>query len=208
MKWWDQMPWSSFYECWVLRLARECPRVSGRSAGWQWPDAGLGHWVRSVCIGPFDGGGHYLPYLHHSLALGQMTGREHSPALQQNIGLKIYWARPSFLLSQSLPSGSFHRSPFSEGSFPFSEGRQTGNHNHRKLTNLITWTTALSNSVKLWARPCRATQDGRVMVESSDKMWSTGEGNGKPLQYFCLENPMKSMKRQKIIIKLLEFELT
>ena len=36
----------------------------------------------------------------------------------------------------------------------------------------------------------------RVMVESSDKMWSTGEGNGKPLQYSCLENPMTSMKRQ------------
>ena len=35
------------------------------------------------------------------------------------------------------------------------------------------------------------------MVESSDKMWSTGEGNGRPLQYFCLENPMNSMKRQK-----------
>ena len=34
-------------------------------------------------------------------------------------------------------------------------------------------------------------------MESSDKTWSTGEGNGKPLQYFCLENPMKSMKRQK-----------
>ena len=45
--------------------------------------------------------------------------------------------------------------------------------------------------------PCRATQDGRVMVESSDKMWSTGEGNGKPLQYSCFENPMNSMKRQK-----------
>ena len=42
--------------------------------------------------------------------------------------------------------------------------------------------------------PCRATQDGRVMVESSDKMWSTGEGNGKPLQYSCLKNPMNSMK--------------
>ena len=42
-----------------------------------------------------------------------------------------------------------------------------------------------------------ATQDGRVMVERSDKMWSTGEGNGKPLQYSCLENPMKSMKMQK-----------
>ena len=45
--------------------------------------------------------------------------------------------------------------------------------------------------------PCRATQDGWVMVESSDKTWSTGEGNGKPLQFSCLENPMNSMKRQK-----------
>ena len=35
------------------------------------------------------------------------------------------------------------------------------------------------------------------MVESSDKMWSTGGGNGKSLQYSCLENPMNSMKRQK-----------
>ena len=44
---------------------------------------------------------------------------------------------------------------------------------------------------------CRATQDGWVMVKNSDKMWSTGEGNGKLLQYSCLENPMNSMKRQK-----------
>ena len=36
-----------------------------------------------------------------------------------------------------------------------------------------------------------------VMVESSDKTWSTGEGNGKPLQQSCLENPMNSMNRQK-----------
>ena len=35
------------------------------------------------------------------------------------------------------------------------------------------------------------------MVESSDKVWSTGEGNDKPLQYSCLENLMNSMKRQK-----------
>ena len=35
------------------------------------------------------------------------------------------------------------------------------------------------------------------MVERSDRMWSTGEGTGKPLQYSCLENPMNSMKRQK-----------
>ena len=45
--------------------------------------------------------------------------------------------------------------------------------------------------------PCRAAQDGWVIVESSDKTWSTEEGNGKPLQYSCLENPMNSMKRQK-----------
>ena len=44
---------------------------------------------------------------------------------------------------------------------------------------------------------CGATQDGRVMVESSEKTWSTGEENGKALQYSCLENPMNSIKRQK-----------
>ena len=44
--------------------------------------------------------------------------------------------------------------------------------------------------------PCGATPDGRVMVERSDKTWSTGEGNGKPLQYSCLENPINSRKRQ------------
>ena len=45
--------------------------------------------------------------------------------------------------------------------------------------------------------PIRATQDRWVMVESSDKTWSTGEEKGKPLQYSHLENPMISMKRQK-----------
>ena len=51
--------------------------------------------------------------------------------------------------------------------------------------------TALSNSMKLWAMPCRATRDEWFMVESSDKMWSAGEGNGKPLQYFNLITLMK-----------------
>ena len=45
--------------------------------------------------------------------------------------------------------------------------------------------------------PCGATQDGSVMVERSDRMWSPGEGNGKPLQYSCLKNLMNSMIRQK-----------
>ena len=98
--------------------------------------------------------------------------------------------RPSFPPSQSLPSGHFHK--------PLILIHQSENHNHRKPTKLITWITALSNSMKLWAMPCRATQDGQVMVESSDKTGSTGEGNSK-LQYSCLENPMNSMKRQKMI---------
>ena len=99
--------------------------------------------------------------------------------------------RPSSPLSQSLPSGSFHK--------PLIFLHQRADRlktKHRKLTNLITWTTALSNSMKLWAMLCRATQDRQVMVESSDKMWSTGEGNGKPPQYSCLESPINSMKRQ------------
>ena len=70
---------------------------------------------------------------------------------------------------------------------PYSQKTSQSNH---------TRTTALSNSMKL-SHAHGATQDGRVMVERSDRMWSTGEGNGKPLQYFCLENPVNSMKSQK-----------
>ena len=70
---------------------------------------------------------------------------------------------------------------------PYSQKTSQSNH---------TRTTALSNSMKP-SHAYRATQDGRVMVERSDRMWSTGEENGKPLQYSCLENPMNSMKRQK-----------
>ena len=69
---------------------------------------------------------------------------------------------------------------------PYSQKTSQSNH---------TRTTALSNSMKpshAWG----AIQDGRVMVGRSDRMWSTGEGNGKLLQYSCLENPMKSRKRQ------------
>ena len=66
--------------------------------------------------------------------------------------------------------------------------QKTSQSNHTR-------TIALSNSMKL-SHARRATQDGGIMVERSDTMWSTGEGNGKPLQYSCLENPMNSMKSQ------------
>ena len=69
---------------------------------------------------------------------------------------------------------------------PYSQKTSQSNHSR---------TTASSNSMKL-RHARRATQDRRVMVERSDRMWSTGEGNGKQLQYSCLENPMNSMKKQ------------
>ena len=52
---------------------------------------------------------------------------------------------------------------------------------YRKLIKVITWITVFSNSMKLRAMPCRVTQDRQVMVESSEKTWLTGEGNGKPV---------------------------
>ena len=78
---------------------------------------------------------------------------------------------------------------------PYSQKTSQSNH---------TSTTAFSNSVKL-SHASGATYDGQVMVERSDRMWSTGEGNGTPLQYSCLENPMNSMKRQND--RILEEEL-
>ena len=58
--------------------------------------------------------------------------------------------------------------------------------------------------MKLRTMPCRATQDGRVMVENSDKMWSTGERNAKLLQYSCLENQIANI--HWIIEKAREFQ--
>ena len=69
-----------------------------------------------------------------------------------------------------------------------SYSQKTSQSNHTR-------TTALSNSMKS-SHACGTTQDGWVMVERPDRMWPTGEGNGKPLQYSCLENPMNSRKRQ------------
>ena len=69
---------------------------------------------------------------------------------------------------------------------PYSQKSSQSNH---------TRTTALSNSMKP-SHACREIQNGLVMIERSDRMWFTGERNGKPLQYSCFENPMNGMKRQ------------
>ena len=173
---------------------QECPVEAWVDSGLPW---GQGHWIQRSWPKSFW---RRTPY--HGLASCQTTGREHSPTHQQKIGLKIYLAWPC-------PSEQDQDSPqpvptirkFPQTSYPYpSEGRQNGNYSYRELTKLITWITALSNSVKLWAMKLRrATQDGRVMVESSDKMWSTREGNGKSLQYSYLENPMNILKWQKVM---------
>ena len=69
----------------------------------------------SACMGPFEGGCHYLHYLHHSLASSQTTRREQPRPSTEN-WMKNLWSiaptirtRPSFPLSQSLPSGNFHK---------------------------------------------------------------------------------------------------
>ena len=105
------------------------------------------------------------------------------------IGLKIYWAWPC--PNKTKPRYSHSPWKLPQASYPYlSKGRQNEIYNHRKLTNECI-------TVKLWAMLCRATQDRCVMVESSAKTWLTGEGNVKPLQYSCLENPINSIKRQK-----------
>ena len=114
----------------------------------------------SACMGPFEGGHQYLYHLHHTLASGQTTGREHSPAHQQKIGLKIYWAwpRPS---EQGLVSPSVSLS-HQEASISFLSlsirGQTEWKPQSQKTNQQITWITALSNSMRLWAMPCRATK--------------------------------------------------
>ena len=78
---------------------------------------------------------------------------------------------------------------------------ETPRHSQEKMSacpsTLPSWQSTLSNSMKLWAMPCKSTQDGWVIVESSEKMWSSEEGNGKHLQHSYLETPLNNMKRQK-----------
>ena len=92
--------------------------------------------------------------------------------------------RLNFPLSQSLPSGSFHK--------PLIFLHQRADRMKttiRKLTNLITWTTALSNSMKPGAMPCRATQDRWVMVESSEKMCPLEKGMANHFSILAFRTP-------------------
>ena len=98
-------------------------------------------------------------------------------------------ARPSSPHSQSVPSGSFHK--------PLILIHQRADRMKTKLTKLTTWMAALSNSVKLWAMPCRATQDKRVMVESSAKCGPREKGMGNKFSSLDLRTPLKVWKSKK-----------
>ena len=124
---------------------------------------------------------HYLHCLHHRLVSGQITGREHSPTHQQKIGLKIYWIWPcpseqdpvSFSISLSHQEASISLLSLSI------RGQTEWKPQSQKLIKLITWTTALFNSVKLWALPCRATQmDGSLRVLTKCDPLEKGMANG------------------------------
>ena len=104
---------------------------------------------------------------------------------------------PNHCITNSLPQATLQR-PIKMHVF-YVEGKVSLSFNR---TNLMTedeiWSHRPQPCLTQWnkAMPCGATQDWRVMVERSDRLRSAGEGNGKPLQFSCLENPMNSMKRQ------------
>ena len=117
-----------------------CPEVQESSAE-AWVDRGLlqgqGHWTQQCWHKPFW---RRSPLPHHSLAIGQTTGREHSTTHQEKIRLKVYWARPHPSEQTQIPPQPV--SPIRElpqAYCPYlSEGRQNENHNHRKVAKLIT----------------------------------------------------------------------
>ena len=118
--------------------------------GWWWPDAGLG--AVSIAVHAWDILREVtIIFITSTIVWPQIKRREATqlhPSTENWMKDLLSMApairtRPSFQLSQFVPSEKFH------SLLSFSLRGQTENHNHRKLTNLITWTTALSNSMKL-----------------------------------------------------------
>jgi len=173
------------------RLACVCLGVCGGGMSWQWPAAGSGALTIAVLGGAACWHKSFwsrsplppLPLPKFGLRPIYREGTQPHPSAEN-------WTKDSEHGFANQNKTQFSPQPVppirklapTSYSNP-SEGRQNENHNHRKLTKLITWATTLPNSMKLWAMPCRATQNGQVMMESSDKMCSTGKGNCKPLQH-------------------------
>ena len=161
---------------------------------------GQGHWLQQCMHGTCWRRCHYLHYLHHVWPqVKQQGGNTASPNKENWMKDLLSMVtpirtRPSVPLSQSLPSGSFHKPLIllhqRADRLKTTITEDKPNWSHGPQPCLTQWNYE-------WAMPWRATQGRWVMLECSDKTWSTGEGNGKPLPYFCLENLINSMKRQK-----------
>ena len=106
--------------------------------------------------------------------------------------VRLIRTRSSFRLSQSIPWGSFL------SLLSFSIRGQTEWKPQSLKTNLIIWTTALYNSMKLWAMPCGATQDGWVMVEVLTKRGPLEKGMSNHFSILALRTPWTVWKGKKI----------
>ena len=128
---------------------------------WVWVNSGSWWWTGRPGVLWFMGSQRVGQVWATELNWTEIAGRGHRSTHQQKIGLKIYWAWPHLSEQDPVsPSVSLSHQEASISFLSFSIRRQTEIHNHRKLSNLIIWTTALCNSMKLRAMPCRATQDG------------------------------------------------
>ena len=141
--------WVSRSLWWRHELAVACCRVRGTECG-------------SACMGHFEGGHHYLHYLHHSLVSGQTTGKEHSLAHRQKVELEIYWAWPCPSEQDPVsPTVSLSHQEASINLLSFSRSQTEWNPQSQKTNQTDHMDHIMSNSMKLWAMPCRATQDGQ-----------------------------------------------
>ena len=134
------------------------------------------------------------------LASGQTTRREHSPAHPQKIGLKFYWTR--LYPSEQDPVKTTHQEASLSLLSLFIRGQTEWKPQSQKTKK--NWSHGPQPCLTQWYyEPCHVgpPKTKWVMLESSENTWSTGEGNGKPLLYSCLEDPMNSRKKKDVTLK-------
>ena len=183
------------------RLACVCLRVPGGGGGEQWPAHSQGYWQHQsweawhAGISPFEGGCHYHHYPYHSLASVKLQGGNTALPINRKLDLRLTdhaLAHHNKTQFSPPPVGKPEKASYPHAS----EGRQNENHYHRKLTKLITWTTTLPNSMKLWAMKCQATQERWVMVKSLDKDGPLEKGMGKTTSAFLPWEPHEQYEKE------------
>ena len=148
---------------------------------------------------PFEEGSHCHHYPTIVWPQAKLQGGNTAPPINRKLDYRLLSMNPAHQCKTQIPPQPVPPIwKLQEVSYPYlSEDRQNENHNHRKLSKLFTWITALSNSMKLWAMPCRATQDRQVTVE----FWWNVVNWRREWQTTSVFLPWESMnmKRQKDI---------